>query len=174
MAEHDSFEGLAERLTQVEERLAALESSESAGLTSSSTDHHEVFWALEGLKQRVQDGSGAVLMTGAATVPKGEHVQWQMQSSVQEMFETDFGSRAESLSALAHPVRLQLLQRLLTDASSVEEIREAGDFGTTGQVYHHLRQLVAAGWVASRGSGRYEVPPARIVPLLVILLGVDR
>lgn len=103
----------------------------------------------------------------------GNRAQRQMQISTKELFETDFAARADSLSALAHPVRLQLLQRLLTDASTVEEIRKAGDFGTSGQVYHHLRQLVAAGWVTSLGSSRYEVPTARTVPLLVILMGVD-
>ncbi|WP_058888563.1 ArsR/SmtB family transcription factor [Nesterenkonia jeotgali] len=171
MTDDAALGDLSTRLAQVEARLAALESPQPP---TSPADQDEIFWALEGLKQRTADSSGAVLMTGAVTVPKGHHAHWQMQGSVQEMFATDFASRAESLSALAHPVRLQLIQRLLTDASTVEEIRDAGDFGTTGQVYHHLRQLVAAGWVTTLGSGRYEVPPAKIVPLLVILLGVDR
>lgn len=169
MTDADPVQELSARLKQVEDRLAALESP-----TPVTTDQDEIFWALEGLKQRTEDPAGSVLMTGVVTVPRGHHAQWQMQAAAQELFSTDFGSRAESLSALAHPVRLQLVQRLLTDASTVEEIRDAGDFGTTGQVYHHLRQLVAAGWVTALGSGRYEVPPARIVPLLVILLGVDR
>ncbi|WP_036474142.1 helix-turn-helix transcriptional regulator [Nesterenkonia sp. AN1] len=177
MTDDHAFRELNDRLAEVELRLAALESPtppQSPTPPPSAADQDEVFWALDGLKQRMQDAAGAVLMTGAVTVPKGHHAQWQIQGSVQEMFATDFASRAERLSAVAHPVRLQLIQRLLTDASTVEEIRDAGDFGTTGQVYHHLRQLVAAGWVTALGSGRYEVPPARIVPLLVILLGVDR
>lgn len=47
-------------------------------------------------------------------------------------------------------------------------------FGTSGQLYHHLRQLVAAGWLKSTGRGRYAVPEKRVVPLLVIVLGADR
>lgn len=172
MTSAENLPELSERLQQVENRLTALESSPAP--ESLPIDQDEIFWALEGLKQREQHSAGSVLMTGAVTVPTGLHAQWQMQVSTQELFETDFGARANSLSALAHPVRLQLLQRLLTDASTVEEIREAGDFGTSGQVYHHLRQLVATGWVTSLGSSRYEVPPARIVPVLVILMGVDR
>ncbi|GAA1149659.1 helix-turn-helix domain-containing protein [Nesterenkonia lutea] len=171
MTDESGLHSLAERLAEVEQRLAALESPPAP---PPPGDQEDIFWALEGLKQRTADPAGAVLMTGAVTVPNGHHAQWQIQASTQELFETDFGSRSDSLSALAHPVRLQLLQRLLTDASTVEEIREAGDFGTSGQVYHHLRQLVAAGWVKSLGNSRYEVPPARIVPLLVMLLGVDR
>lgn len=171
MSDDDPVRELSQRVAQVEERLAALESSTAR---PSPETQEEIFWALEALKQRAPDSAGSVLMTGAVTVPKGHRAEWQMQVAASELFETDFGARAESLSALAHPVRLRLLQRLLTDASTVEEILEAGDFGTSGQVYHHLRQLVAAGWATALGSGRYEIPPARIVPLLVILLGVDR
>ncbi len=47
-------------------------------------------------------------------------------------------------------------------------------FGTSGQLYHHLRQLVAAGWLRTAGRGRYEVPPARVVPLLVVLAACQR
>ncbi len=171
MTDDDPVRELSQRLAHVEERLAALESTDRP---PSAVEQGDVFWALGGLKQRTSDSPGAVLMTGAVTVPKGHQAHWQMQGSVEELFESDFGSRAESLSALAHPVRLRLLQRLLTDASTVEEILETGDFGTSGQVYHHLRQLVAAGWATALGSGRYEIPPARIVPLLIMLLGVDR
>lgn len=172
MASAETLLELSERLHLVEKRLTALESPPAP--EPQAVDQGDIFWALEGLKQREQHSAGSVLMTGAVRVPRGHRAQWQMQVAAQEIFETDFASRADSLSALAHPVRLQLLQRLLTDASTVEEIREAGDFGTSGQVYHHLRQLVAAGWVTSLGSSRYEVPPARIVPLLVMLMGADR
>ncbi|WP_435827490.1 hypothetical protein [Actinoplanes philippinensis] len=46
--------------------------------------------------------------------------------------------------------------------------------GTSGQVYHHLRQLVAAGWLHTIGGGRHEVPAARVIPLLSLLLGTRR
>ena len=32
----------------------------------------------------------------------------------------------------------------------------------------------AAGWLKTAGRGRYVVPPARVLPLLVIVMGVDR
>lgn len=44
-----------------------------------------------------------------------------------------------------------------------------GDIGYTGQLHHHLRQLVAAGWLQSAGRGRYRVPAQRVVPLLAIV-----
>ena len=44
----------------------------------------------------------------------------------------------------------------------------------THQLHHHLRQLVAAGWLASTRRGHYEVPAARVVPLLVTVLAAHR
>ncbi|GAA4740477.1 hypothetical protein GCM10023350_26150 [Nocardioides endophyticus] len=78
-----------------------------------------------------------------------------------------------------NPIRLALLQRFLGGAATVTDATaptgDADDaFGTSGQVYHHLRQLVAAGWLRSTGSGRYEVAPQRVVPLLSIVLGAHR
>jgi hypothetical protein len=45
---------------------------------------------------------------------------------------------------------------------------------TTGQLYHHLRQLVAAGWLRTSLRGRYAVPADRIVPLLALLAAARR
>ncbi len=46
--------------------------------------------------------------------------------------------------------------------------------GTTGQLHHHLRQLVAAGWLSVVKRGEYAVPAQRAVPLLVIMLAARR
>ena len=79
-----------------------------------------------------------------------------------------------SPAALGHPVRLRLLQQVLTGASTVHELTQIDGVGTSGQVYHHLRQLTSAGWLHAVGGGRHEVPVARVVPLLVLLLGAQR
>ena len=42
--------------------------------------------------------------------------------------------------------------------------------GTTGQLHHHLRALVAAGWLASTGRGSWQVPASRVIPLLVVVI----
>jgi hypothetical protein len=49
----------------------------------------------------------------------------------------------------------------------VPSLLARNEVGTTGQIYHHLRQLTGAGWLHTTGRGRYEVPPGRVVPLLV-------
>ena len=49
------------------------------------------------------------------------------------------------------------------------ELQELDEVGTTGQPYHHLKQLVAASWLQTAGRGRYAVLGNRVVPLLVLL-----
>lgn len=171
-----------DRVSALEERVAALETAllQSEGNTPSAqsaaaaqTLDSDTFWALEGLRARTA-GPGAVMLVGSVEIPSGSEARWQMGAGADELFSSDFADRAESLSALAHPARLRILQRLMTDAQTVQDLAGTEEFGTSGQIYHHLRQLTSAGWLRASGGGRYEVPAARVVPLLTILLGVDR
>ena len=165
----------AERIEALERRVAALESQggSSAGSVSPADDRDDTFWALDGLRARVPE-PGAVMMVGSVRTPKGHHAHWQVAEEADALFASDFADRADSLAALAHPVRLRMLQAILGDAETVRDLAATGEFGTSGQIYHHLRQVTAHGWLRAIGGGRYEVPAARVVPLLTILLGVDR
>lgn len=91
-----------------------------------------------------------------------------------QLLAQDWSELAARLAALAHPMRLSLVQDVLTGRRTASELSADGRFGTSGQLYHHLRQLVSAGWLKSTGRGHYSVPPQRVVPLLVILMGADR
>lgn len=133
----------------------------------------DTFWALKGLRARTPD-PGAVMMVGSVRTPHGVDARWQSGTATEELFDSDFADRAEALSALAHPVRLRIIQRLLSDASTVQDLSATDEFGTSGQIYHHLKQLVSTGWLRTARRGRYEVPVDRIIPLLGILQGVDR
>ncbi|MEO6955870.1 MAG: helix-turn-helix domain-containing protein, partial [Antricoccus sp.] len=73
------------------------------------------------------------------------------------------------LGALGHPVRLALLRGVLTGRQSTCELAALDGHGTTGQLYHHLHQLQGARWLRTSGRGRYEVPAAQVISLLVII-----
>ncbi|TQS42086.1 ArsR/SmtB family transcription factor [Cryptosporangium phraense] len=159
------MEKLADRVAALEERVAALEGSPPPEPAEGA------FWALDGLKQRT-DGAGAVLYTGTVGLPTGERYDWQYGTPVETLLGADWSALADRLAALGHPVRLRLLHRVLDGARSTAELAADDELGTTGQLYHHLRQLTAAGWLESSGRGRYAVPGDRVVPLLAILSGV--
>jgi hypothetical protein len=77
---------------------------------------------------------------------------------------------AAALNALAHPVRL-LLHEILLGVRTTAGLSEHERLGTSGQLYHHLRQLV---WLRSTARGQYSVPPERVVPLLTVLAAARR
>ncbi len=149
--------------------MAALEGRASGSTSPDPT----AFWALEGLLERVED-PGAVMITGHVTLPDERVAHWQESAGTGDLLDADWSEHVATLAALAHPARIRLLQETLRGARTAADLTRIDGMGTSGQVYHHLRQLVAAGWLHTTGGGRYEVPATRIVPLLTTLLGARR
>jgi hypothetical protein len=90
------------------------------------------------------------------------------------ILELDWTAWAGPLAALGNPVRLTLLQQILRGNSTVNALSEVQGLGTSGQIYHHLRQLTAEGWLHSPSRGIFAVPPSRVVALLAILVALER
>ena len=136
------------------------------------------FWALEGLRERLPADPttehGAVMLVGSVALPDGGGVAWQETGGSEGLLESEWGARAEVFAALGHPVRLELLRRVLAGTRTTAALAADEALGTTGQLHHHLRQLLAAGWLRQAGRGVYEVPAQRIVPLLACVLGAAR
>ncbi|MFI5665074.1 helix-turn-helix domain-containing protein [Streptomyces sp. NPDC051684] len=159
---------LEERVSRLERRMAELE---DVAPTAPVMGEGE-FWALDALKERhpvTQEADGAVLFTGAVRVPTGHRYEWQYGQLSQTLFDDDWAEAAESFAALGSPVRLRLLREILGGLRTAAELAALEGIGTTGQIYHHLRQLAGVGWLHTPERGRYEVPAGRVVPLLVVL-----
>ncbi|CAL9491448.1 ArsR/SmtB family transcription factor [Streptomyces sp. enrichment culture] len=159
---------LEERVADLERRLAALEKAQHPAPRIGEGD----FWALQGFKEQLAGlgaADGGVLFTGAVRLPTGEQYEWQHGALTEGLLDTDWQEAAEAFAALGHPVRLRLLREITGGRRTAAELAELDGVGTTGQIYHHLRQLTAAGWLHTTGRGRHEVPPGRVVPLLVAL-----
>ncbi|MFG2682914.1 ArsR/SmtB family transcription factor [Streptomyces sp. NPDC048392] len=163
------MEQLEQRVAALERRLAALE---EAGDRPASRPGEGDFWALRGLKDQLTElgaADGGVLFTGSVRLPAGERYDWQHGALTEVLMDADWAESAEAFAALGHPVRLRLLREVLGGRRTAAELAELDGMGTTGQIYHHLRQLTGAGWLHPAGRGRHEVPPGRVVPLLVAL-----
>ncbi|MEV6087795.1 ArsR/SmtB family transcription factor [Streptomyces parvulus] len=156
-------------MADLERRLAALE---EAGERPAPRPGEGDFWALEGLKEQLAElgaADGGVLFTGTVRLPTGEQYAWQHGALTEGLLDADWAESAEVFAALGHPVRLRLLREILGGRRTAAELAELDGVGTTGQIYHHLRHLTGAGWLHAAGRGRHEVPPGRVVPLLVAL-----
>ena len=168
-------EGLAGRLDAVEERLDRIERrSRGAGVDGPVAPHDpdpgQAFWVLDGLKARLAPGAGAVVLAGFAPLPTGEQYAWQYGQATQDLLGASWLGLSKAIAALGHPVRLRLLQLILTGTRSAADLQSLGELGTSGQLYHHLRQLMVAGWLVQTTRGHYSVPGNLVIPLLVLLL----
>jgi DNA-binding transcriptional ArsR family regulator len=102
-------------------------------------------------------------------LPTEERYEWQYELRTEQLLDTDWSETAEVFAALGHALRLRLLREILGGRRTATELAGLDEVGTSGQIYHHLRQLTAAGWLRQAGRGRYEIPAGRVVPLLVAL-----
>ncbi len=160
----------------VETRLVALEEAVAALSGASSGDRPqappatggEPLWVLTGLEERAP--GGAVLYAGSVQTPAGAVVRWQYGLPAAQVFAEEWGQHAKVLAALGHPVRLRLLGAVLRGVDTAARLVDEMEAGTSGQVYHHLKDLSSAGWLSSPRRGVYAVPAARVVPLLAILV----
>ena len=183
---------LAAQLARIEERLDRLESANAptpatspaaaspdtspapaptatAASDSSDTPDDDPYWVLTGLDERHPDDD-VVLFAGTFPVGDGGGYRWQFGLPTASILDGDFADAAPALSALAHPVRLTLLQAVLAGTHQTAELSALPGIGTSGQVNHHLNQLAAAGWLRSPRRGRWEVPGERTIPLLALLM----
>lgn len=174
-----SFKGQLEALAL---RVASLESAvtqsstETSALPEPAAHMSDELWALTGLRSRLtahpSTADGAVMLVGAVTLPTGAPVVWQQAAGSAGLFEVEWEDRASAFAALGHPVRLELLRRVLAGVHATADLATIETLGTTGQLHHHLRQLLSSGWLKQSGRGSYEVPAGRVVPLLACLVAV--
>lgn len=83
-------------------------------------------------------------------------------------------SVAAVLNCIGNADRLNILLALLRTPMSVASLVEKCGFGSTGQVYHHLRPLLSADIVYEDEyvRGEYAIRPHRVQGLIMILAGI--
>lgn len=148
---------LEARLTAIEARIDALEQT---SLPHSPDVHAD------------SNHDGTVSFTGDIALPTGTYTYtWARPTAW--ITDQPWDNAIARIAALAHPVRGAILRHLLAAPASVTELVESDLVSSTGTAYHHLKELQAAGWVHKQ-DGVFKIPPARIVPLMtVIIAGED-
>ncbi len=168
------------RFEAIERALAALtaepakaaRTARTAPKATAGDASADTYWALNGLQTADKAAGierGSVLYTGDITLPSGARYAWQKQLSTDALLSTDWLGLAGVVTALGHPVRLRILRHCLGHERSTQELLELDGMGTTGQLFHHLKTLQAAGWLRSLQRGHYQIPGERAVPLLAVL-----
>src|SRR5699024_5797810 len=122
-----------ERFAAVDARVDALENS-----VSTPAEAHGC-WVVDTLHaQRNEMPEGSVIFGGDLDVAGGNYsYQWQRPYNARvdsEMWAASF----ERLSALAHPVRGEILHRLLQSPAQVSELIDEEIVTSPSSAYHHL------------------------------------
>ena len=146
----------------IEARLSALEARVAALEQASSPEPSPLPASVNGPDQ------GTVSFTGDITLPIGTYsYEWTRLASW--ITDQPWDDAMGRIAALAHPVRGAILRHLLAAPASVTELVESDLVSSTGTAYHHLKELQAAGWVHKQ-DGVFKIPPARIVPLMAMVI----
>jgi hypothetical protein len=161
------------RLDELERRVGALEVAAWARDDRRPTAAPDLA-ALDELRRkngpRYERGPlrGALSYSGA--VDFGDRpLLWAGEHGLPEVWELEPATLAHMFAALGHPARLGLVLALLSGERTSAELQEVVGTASAGQLYHHLKDLIAAGVAEQAGRSRYRISNARVVPLLVVL-----
>jgi DNA-binding transcriptional ArsR family regulator len=112
--------------------------------------------------------AGTLTYAGVARLGD-ERLAWQMIHSLADLLELDEGVLARQLAAIASPLRLRIVRELAAGPLQTHELQARLDEPSAGQLYHHLRELLATGLVTQPRRSVYEVPARAVIPLFTLI-----
>ncbi len=111
---------------------------------------------------------GVVSYTGMVEVGAATY-GWTIELGVNVVQQASPEHLASIVSALGSVPRIQIVRALLNGPMSSHQLQDALGMASAGPLYHHLKELVAAGIVEQPGRSDYRLAPKRVIPTLVIL-----
>jgi DNA-binding transcriptional ArsR family regulator len=176
----DEVRSLERRLAELARRVDRLEAGvprespvpPASEPTAADLSIVEQLRTRRGSRYRAPDMRGALIYAGAATLGDRESL-WVKEHPLPEIIELEPDRLAAPLSALGHPSRLILLRALVREPRSSARLQEILGVSSPGQLYHHLKDLVATGLVRQTARGQYEVSDRQVIPLLAALAAVS-
>jgi DNA-binding transcriptional ArsR family regulator len=158
-----------ERLTQLERKMDALlsrletlgpgaspaEPAKAAGERGDTGEEGRVSGTLE---------LAAVLHAG------GRRRMLKQEEDLSAVAEVVPVSVSRVFAALGSPFRILLLRALLNGPRTSQELQAELDVGPAGQLYHHLKELLAAGLVVQQKRGVYAIQDQKAVLLCVAVV----
>jgi len=124
---------------------------------------------VEVVEPRSDDGGGTLDIAGS--VRRGERTfNFKHRGSFAKALEAEPETVASVFAALGSPFRIRLLRLLLDGPQSSQELQARLEVGASGQLYHHLRELLAAGLIAQRRRGLYAIRDEVLMPVLMVFV----
>lgn len=188
MAERD----YGKEIDALKEQLAGIQSMLSAKVTlKPSTEKMEKVEVMHGmhpdnrLSQLMEDlcyqteeanVSGLVTYLGVYT-SGGRQSNWIRNAVPADRLLSLIGSGVATkvLACIGNANRLAILLEILRGPKTVAMLVEKCGFGSTGQVYHHMKPLLAADVVVedAQQKGFYVIQPHRVQGIIMLLAGIS-
>jgi DNA-binding HxlR family transcriptional regulator len=167
---------LERQMQEVTRRLAIVEQAASLlpqAVPGPATQHGPGGPALRPERQQSGDGERDS-ESGEATVGYwgvgqfgGHRMGIRHQATLSQVFAAEPEAVTPVFAALASPARIALLGALVGGSRTSQQLREVLDDPSVGQLYHHLRELLAAGLVVQPSRSVYAIPPGKLVAVCV-------
>lgn len=158
--------GLAARVEELAERVSKLEGTRGAPSHLDASLVRQLIADLKGNGESEQ-GAGAVVYAGAGPWGDGT-VALQIVRGWGDVLEASEEALARVMSALANPTRIRIVGQLLQGPVSTRELGERLGQPSAGQLFHHLKELLAAGIIHQPVRGTYAIGDRHVIPLLVL------
>ena len=111
---------------------------------------------------------GRVVYSGLG--PWADHaVAWQMERTWDDVVDREPEGIARTFAALSSPVRVRIIGALVQGPATTASLAERIDAGTSGQLFHHLKDLLGAGLVHQPRRGVYALRAQHVLPILAAL-----
>ncbi len=122
-----------------------------------------------GVAPQARAGDGLVSYSGQGVWWDGRQVVWRMNRTWADVVAGTSDPVARTLSALSSTVRLRIVSELAHGPLGTGELSERLDQASAGQLFHHLRELLAVGLVHQPRRGEYALRPQHVLPMLAVL-----
>ena len=103
--------------------------------------------------------------------------EWNGQQSGNDILKRlqESGMAGKVLACIGNADRLTILLEILCGPKTVAQLVERCGFGSTGQVYHHMKPLLAANIVAEdeQQKGVYVIRPHKVQGIIMLLAGIS-
>lgn len=154
---------MAREIADIAERVRRLEGGRGTG---AGTDELAL---VGGLVEAAAAGGGATVVIAGAGPWEGGTVAWEMRRSWEDVRGSRSAAAAAVFAALASPTRVEIVRALLDGPLSTSDLTTRIDASSTGRLFHHLKELLAAGLVHQPVRGTYALRRTHVVPLLAAL-----
>lgn len=160
---------ISRSLTDLAQRVAALEAATPARAQPQSETPvaEQLVHHLAG-----RETAGDTLLYAGVGGWDGQTLAWQVERSWEEIRSGSAEQSASVLTALGNPTRVRIAVELLRRRLTTAELGTRLDQPSSGQLFHHLKELLAAGVIHQPVRGTYAVREQHVIPLLAVLCAV--